>query len=223
MTAKFQAVLFDLDGTLVDTALDFTLAVNRILQEEDRTTCSLNQVRNQISQGALAIIQMAFQDISDTNHLLHLRNRMVEYYNDNIAVHSNWYPGINDLLLDLQQRQIPWGVVTNKPEVLAKKLIGSILSKDISPHSIIGGDTLAYAKPHPAPMKLAATQCHVQPEQCIYIGDHARDIEAAHAAGMFAVAASYGYLNSDDNPHQWGANIVIDTPNALKNWLSENV
>jgi len=220
MTAKYQAVLFDLDGTLVDTALDFTLAINRILQEEGRATCSLNQVRNHISQGALAIVQVAFDDITDIVQLHELRNRMVEYYKDNIAVHSHWYPGINDLLLDLEQRQVPWGVVTNKPEGLARKLIDSIVSEDISPHSIIGGDTLAYAKPHPAPMQLAAAQCQVQPEQCIYIGDHARDIEAAHAAGMFAVAASYGYLNADDNPHHWGADYVVDTPFTLKQWLN---
>lgn len=223
MTTQYKAVLFDLDGTLVDTALDFTLALNTLLKEENRPTLSLNVVRNDVSYGALAMIKRAFSDISEENEQIIMRSRMIAHYESIISVHSRCFPGIKSLLKDLHQRHVPWGIVTNKPEGLAKKLISELNLGAYAPNSIVGGDTLPFAKPHPAPMKLAATQCRADPEQCIYIGDHIRDVEAARAAGMFAIAASYGYLSVEDNPHDWGADIVIDTPHTLQKWLSNNI
>jgi phosphoglycolate phosphatase len=216
---NYQAVLFDLDGTLCDTALDFTLALNRLLTEENRLTVSLTQVRAEVSNGALAIIQMAFTDITDDNNLLYLRNRMVDFYKEHITWHTRLYPGMDSVLTQLAQRNIPWGIVTNKPEGLTHQILAGLSLSDFPPNSVVGGDTLAFTKPHPAPMLLAAEQCAAPAESCIYIGDHRRDIEAARAANMIAVAVSFGYLAANDNPHNWGADVVIDSPYNLALYL----
>ncbi len=216
---NYQAVLFDLDGTLCDTALDFTLALNRLLTEEDRPTLSLTQIRNEVSNGALAIIQMAFPDISHEGQLSSLRNRMVDFYKEHITWHTRLYAGMDVVLLQLAQRNIPWGIITNKPEGLTRQIMHGLNLSDYPPSSIVGGDTLAFAKPHPAPLLLAAEQCKVAAKDCIYIGDHRRDIEAARAAGMTALAVSFGYLAADDNPHHWGADAVLDSPYNLARYL----
>lgn len=216
---RYQAVLFDLDGTLCDTALDFTLAVNRLLTEENRSTLSLTQVRNQVSNGALAIIQLAFPDIQHEGIQLSLRNRMVDFYKEHITWHTRLYAGMELILAQLAQHNTPWGVITNKPEALTLQIMKGLNLSSFLPHSIVGGDTLAFSKPHPAPLLLAAKQCAAKPDQCLYIGDHRRDIEAARAAGMTAVAVSFGYLATDDNPHHWGADAVIDSPYNLARYL----
>jgi 2-phosphoglycolate phosphatase len=211
---NYQAVLFDLDGTLCDTALDFTLALNRLLAEEQRKSLSLSQVRSQVSNGALAIIQTAFPDIEDEPSLLSLRNRLVNYYKDNIVWHTQLYPGMDKLLAQLAERDIPWGVVSNKPESLTRDIMQR-LPLSYSPSAIIGGDTLAVAKPHPEPLWLAAEQCQTPAEHCWYIGDHYRDVIAAKAAGMLAIAASYGYISTNESAHDWGADWVVDSPYQL--------
>ena len=216
---NYQAILFDLDGTLCDTALDFTLALNRLLTEENRPTLSLTQIRNEVSNGALAIIQMAFPDISHEGQLSSLRNRMVDFYKEHITWHTRLYAGMDVVLLQLAQRNIPWGIITNKPEGLTHQIVKGLCLSDYPPSSIVGGDTLAFAKPHPAPLLLAAEQCKVAAKDCIYIGDHHRDIEAARAAGMTALAVSFGYLAADDNPHHWGADAVLDSPYNLAGYL----
>jgi phosphoglycolate phosphatase len=219
----YQAVLFDLDGTLCDTALDFTLALNRLLTEENRTRVSLTQVRSEVSNGALAIIQMAFPDVVHEGMLLSLRNRMLNFYQEHITWHTRLYPGMDVVLTQLAQSNIPWGIVTNKPEGLTHQIVAGLGLSAFPPKSIVGGDTLAFAKPHPAPMLLAAEECAAAAEQCIYIGDHRRDIEAARAAGMMAVAVSFGYLSANDNAHNWDADVVIDSPYNLALYLGLTV
>lgn len=211
---NYQAVLFDLDGTLCDTALDFTLALNRLLADEQRKSLSLSQVRSQVSNGALAIIQTAFPDIEDEPSLLSLRNRLVNYYQENIVWHTQIYPGMDKLLAQLAERDIPWGVVSNKPESLTRDILQRLLLS-YAPSAIIGGDTLAVAKPHPEPLWLAAEQCQTPAEHCWYIGDHHRDVIAAKAAGMVAIAASYGYISANESAHDWGADWVVDSPYQL--------
>ncbi len=216
---NYHAVLFDLDGTLCDTALDFTWALNRLLAEENRPHLSLTQVRDQVSNGGLALIQMAFPDIEDEAARLSLRDRLIAFYAMNITWHTRLYAGIDLVLAQLSQRNTPWGIITNKPEGLTHQIMKGLNLADFPPQSIVGGDTLAFAKPHPAPLLLAAEQCNVQAKDCIYIGDHRRDIEAARAAGMVAIAVSYGYLTANDNPHNWGADVVIDSPYNLARYL----
>lgn len=219
---NYQAVLFDLDGTLCDTALDFTMALNRLLQEENRPARTLTQVRNQVSNGALAIIEMAFPDIQHEGLRLSLRNRMVDYYKEHITWHTRLYPGMSLILTQLKQRNIPWGIVSNKPEELTKQIV-SALTLDYEPHSIIGGDTLSVAKPHPEPLQLAATQCGVSSNECLYIGDHQRDVIAAKAAQMHAVAVTFGYLSEQEDPNTWGADVIIDSPYQLARFLGLSV
>ncbi|MBP7900799.1 MAG: HAD-IA family hydrolase [Gammaproteobacteria bacterium] len=220
--SHYQAVLFDLDGTLCDTALDFTLALNRLLADEQRPSLSLSQVRAHVSNGALAIIQKAFPDIEDEPTLLSLRRRLVEYYQQNIVWHTQVYPGLDKLLAQLASKQIPWGVVSNKPELLTREIMQR-LDFPYAAHAIIGGDTLSVAKPHPEPLLLAAKACQIIPELCVYIGDHHRDVVAAKAAGMTAVAVSYGYINADENVHHWGADWVVDSPYQLLTLLNLSV
>ncbi|MCI4411723.1 MAG: HAD-IA family hydrolase [Thiotrichales bacterium] len=219
---NYQAVLFDLDGTLCDTALDFTLALNRLLEEENLPARTLTQVRNQVSNGALAIIEMAFPDIQHEGIKLSLRNRMIDYYKEHISWHTRLYPGMALILSQLKQHNIPWGVVSNKPELLTKQIINA-LSLDYLPHSIIGGDTLSVAKPHPEPLHLAANQCGVASHQCLYIGDHYRDVVAAKAAQMKAVAVTFGYLSEQEDPYTWGADVVVDSPYQLARFLGFSV
>lgn len=220
--SHYQAVLFDLDGTLCDTALDFTLALNRLLADEQRQSLSLSQVRAQVSNGALAIIQQAFPDIKDEPTLLSLRGRLVDYYQQHIVWHTQIYPGLEKLLAQLASKQIPWGVVSNKPESLTREIMQR-LNFPYAARAIIGGDTLKVAKPHPEPLLLAAEHCQTPPGHCLYIGDHHRDVAAAKAAGMTSIAASYGYISSDDNPHTWGADWVVDSPYQLLTLLNLSV
>ena len=220
--SHYQAVLFDLDGTLCDTALDFTLALNRLLADEQRPSLSLSQVRAQVSNGALAIIQQAFLDIKDEPRLLSLRGRLVDYYQQHIVWHTQIYPGLEKLLAQLASKQIPWGVVSNKPESLTREIMQR-LDFPYAARAIVGGDTLNVAKPHPEPLLLAAEHCQTPPEHCLYIGDHHRDVAAAKAAGMTSIAASYGYISSDDNPHTWGADWVVDSPYQLLTLLNLSV
>lgn len=220
--SHYQAVLFDLDGTLCDTALDFTLALNRLLADEQRQSLSLSQVRAQVSNGALAIIQQAFPDIKDEPTLLSLRCRLVDYYQQHIVWHTQIYPGLEKLLAQLASKQIPWGVVSNKPESLTREIMQR-LNFPYAARAIIGGDTLKVAKPHPEPLLLAAEHCQTPPGHCLYIGDHHRDVAAAKAAGMTSIAASYGYISSDDNPHTWGADWVVDSPYQLLTLLNLSV
>jgi phosphoglycolate phosphatase len=220
--SSYQAILFDLDGTLCDTALDFTLALNRLMAQEQRHSLSLSQVGAQVSNGALAIIQMAFPEVNDEEVLMSLRHRLVSYYQQNIVWHTQLYPGLDKLLTQLATLSIPWGVVSNKPEGLTRDII-SQLQLNYAPQSIVGGDTLSVAKPHPEPLLLAAKQCSAIPEHCLYVGDHRRDIIAAKAAGMTAIAASYGYLSPMDNAHDWGADWVVDSPYHLLRLLNLSV
>lgn len=214
MLPNYQAVFFDLDGTLCDTALDFTHAINAVLREEKRATLSLTQVRQTVSNGAMAVTRLGFADIQDEDSLLQLRNRMVDHYYTHIVTHTQLYPGMQAILSHLVRLEKAWGVVTNKPEALSRKLLDG-LHLITPPSVIVGGDTLTVAKPNPEPLWHAAEVCGVHPALCIYVGDHPRDVEAAKAAGMLSIAASYGYLSHDDHASNWGADLVIDTPHEL--------
>lgn len=211
---NYRAVLFDLDGTLCDTALDFAYALNQVLKEENRPILSLSHVREQLSNGAEQAIRYAFSDIHHTEQLQRYRERFIDYYQQHLLTHTQLYPGIAQILYQLKQHQIPWGVVSNKPQAMSQAIIEQ-LTQAYPPTVIVGGDTLAVAKPHPEPLLFAAQQCNIAYHDCIYVGDHQRDIMAAKAAGMISVAAAFGYVQFDDNPHRWEADWVVDTPHQL--------
>ncbi|MBK8455059.1 MAG: HAD-IA family hydrolase [Thiofilum sp.] len=214
-----QGVLFDLDGTLVDTAPDLVNALNAVLQVEGRETLTLAQARPAASHGAAALLKLGFgNDMSEEQ----LRNRtrlFLDHYSANICVDSELFAGMDLVLEHLEALGIPWGVVTNKPALLTLALLDELRLRERA-YSVVSGDTLAVAKPHPEPLLYAASQCEVEPAHCIYIGDAERDIEAAKRAGMKALIAGYGYIGADDQPDTWGAQGVLQQPLDFMHWLT---
>lgn len=205
-----QCVLFDLDGTLLDTSYDFAWALNTLRQEEDLPPVPYWKIRQTISQGGRAIVQLGFPHV-DEDTLESLRQRFLKFYFDHIAAHTRLFPTLDKSIKALEHKGLPWGIVTNKPEWLTHKLLESI-TLPVQPKALVCGDTLSVRKPHAEPMRLAAEMCATAPEKCLYIGDHPRDIEAPLNANMLAGAALYGYLPMDVDPLKWPAHFFYQTP-----------
>jgi len=211
MRNKKRAVLFDLDGTLADTAPDLALSLNRVLKEESRPEMSFDSIRPVVSHGGMALIKLGFKIPAEHPEFERLRQRLLTIYRDNICNKTTLFPGMDELLEALEKQHILWGVVTNKPAWLTTPLMEQ-LQLEQRAGSIVSGDTLKERKPHPAPLFHACQEMQVNSTECIYIGDAARDIEAGQRAGMKTVAALYGYIEEDDPPQQWNADIMITHP-----------
>lgn len=208
------AVLFDLDGTLADTAPDLAAALNAVLVEEGRDELPFATVRPWVSWGALRLIRLAFgEDLRDTE-LERLRRRLLVCYESGLCRESRVFPGVDAVLESFEQSGIPWGVVTNKPGWLTEPLLAALGLAERA-GTVISGDTLPYAKPHPMPLLHGARELGVPPERCVYVGDAARDIEAGRAAGMYTVAALWGYIPTGEEPVAWSADRVISEPAEL--------
>jgi 2-phosphoglycolate phosphatase len=214
-----RAVLFDLDGTLVDTAPDLGHALN--LQRERHGLPPLAEavIRPQASHGARGLLAVGFDLQPDAPSFARMREEFLQLYADNICRHSRPFPGILDLLAELEARQLKWGVVTNKPACFTEPLM-SILDLAERAACIVSGDTCPQPKPHPAPMFAAAELCGAAPGQCLYLGDAARDIQAARAAAMPALVAAWGYLDAADQPLAWGAHALIRQPAETLDYLT---
>ena len=213
----FRAVLFDLDGTLADTAPDLIAAVNRILAEESRPPLPESALRPLVSKGGRALLARAFADLSEGAREP-LLPRFLAAYAEALAVHTRPFEGIEPLLEAIEVRGWPWGIVTNKPEGLAVGVVAG-LGWSTRSKALVGGDTLPVRKPAPEPLWLAASHLGVPPEACLYVGDDARDIEAAKAAGMPSVAALWGYREAHEDPRTWGATVDCLDAEALRRWL----
>ena len=205
------AVLFDLDGTLVDTAPDLVGTLNRLLVETGRARMPYAIARNEVSNGAVGLIRLAFGELPAAE-LEPLRRRFLELYTTNVCENSK-------LFIDLEsfcdnEPELDWGIVTNKPDALTVALLER-LGIAALPGCVVSGDRLPQRKPDPAPLKLAAQELGVAAERCVYIGDAPRDIEAGRAAGMATVAAAYGYIRPRDDPYAWGADLVLRRPADL--------
>ena len=216
---EFDCVLFDLDGTLLDTSYDFAWALNTLQKEEGVPLTPYWRIRQTISSGGRAVVQLGFPD-ADEATIEALRERFLTLYHANISVHTALFPGLDKVLGHLQARQIPWGIVTNKPAWLTDTLL-SKLHLPHAPHTVVAGDTLPVRKPHPEPMWLAAERCGVAPERCLYIGDHPRDIEAPQRAGMKSGAALYGFLPLDAAPDSWAADYWYHAPADILHHLQK--
>jgi 2-phosphoglycolate phosphatase len=212
------AVLFDLDGTLLDTAPDLTRALNRVLVEQGRAPLPPASVRPYVSHGTRGLLRVGFDMTPDEPGADALRQRMLEVYAQGLADTTRPFPGILDLLEGLERAAIPWGVVTNKPERFTAPLL-ELLGLARRASVVVGGDTVEQSKPHPAPLLHAARRISMDPGRCVYIGDAQRDIEAGRRAGMRTLAVLYGYLGDDDRPHEWGADGVIHTPAEVLDWI----
>ena len=215
---KLSCVLFDLDGTLVDTAPDLIACLNCSLEQHGFNQVMSEQVKPFISYGAAAMIR---KSISNTNEQIHadVLETMLSLYENNIAKHSLFFAGIENVLETIEALNLKWGIVTNKRERFTQPLVKAFNITERAA-CIISGDTTANSKPHPEPMFLACTQAKVKPEECIYIGDALHDIDAGKNANMKTLAATYGYLKPDDNPNNWGADALIDSPEQLTTWIN---
>ncbi|MFN4264057.1 MAG: phosphoglycolate phosphatase [Thioalkalivibrionaceae bacterium] len=214
---SFAGWIFDLDGTLIDSAPDLLAALGRLLNHTGRDRQILPGARATVSHGADAMLAYAFPDL-DAAERLALRDPFLDDYAACVGEASRPFDGIDELLEALEQRGCPWGIVTNKPRRFTTPLLER-LGLDQRASVVVCGDTLAHAKPHPAPMVHAAKALGVLAENCIAIGDAERDIQAARAAGIASAVAHWGYLSADDRPHQWGATHHLVTPRDALAWL----
>jgi len=215
---NIAAVLFDLDGTLVDTAPDLGYALNLQRQRHGLPPLADELIRPQASHGARGLLEIGFDLQPDDRHFASLREEFLQLYADNICRYSRPFPGILELLGELETRGLKWGVVTNKPAAFTEPLM-SILDLAERAACIVSGDTCPQSKPHPAPMLAAAELCSAQPAQCLYLGDAERDIQAARAAAMPSLVAAWGYIGSADQPHTWGAHGQIRHPSETLDYL----
>jgi len=199
-----QAVLFDLDGTLLDTAPDFATVTNLLLAQQQRPALPFNAVRQAVSHGARALVRLAFGLDEDDQEFEPLRQRLLALYQQHLDVQTRPFPGIQHLLAQLQHRGIRWGVVTNKPHYLAEPLLRS-MALEPGADVLICPDHVLRTKPDPEPLLLACKQLGCAAHQAVYIGDHERDIVAGRSAGMRTIAATYGYLSAEDCVADWRA------------------
>jgi 2-phosphoglycolate phosphatase len=209
----FDAVLFDLDGTLVDTAPDMVAVLQAMQEEYDLAPVDYDRGRAQVSNGAIGLLSVGFPDI-EVSYGDDLHIEYLERYAEMICEESRIFAGMEALLDQLDDAECPWGVVTNKPERLTNPLLEA-LGIDARSACTVSGDSLSVRKPDPAPLLLACDIAGVEPYRAIYVGDAERDIEAGLRAGMATIAASYGYITEDDDPREWGADIIAPDTQEL--------
>ncbi len=208
---KIRTVLFDLDGTLIDTAPDMAAALDLLCDEESQTRLPFNQVRPIVSNGSVALVKLAFGETIDEQTLERLKTRYLEIYQNHLAVHSKLFDEMESLLEQLEQQKIQWGVVTNKPGWLTEPLMQA-LNLTQRAACIVSSDSTKNRKPHPEPMYLACKLTNTQPEACVYVGDARRDIQAGRNAGMRTIIAQYGYIPHTENTDEWKADHSIQLP-----------
>lgn len=209
MKQKIRAVMFDLDGTLLDTAPDFIVVVNQLLAEEGRDVLAAETIRAGVSNGSKALIKLAFGIDDQDPQFEHLRQRLLQLYLDHIAVYTKPFPGISSLLDKLADKHIAWGIATNKPAAYTLPLM-SALDIQPAPVSVICPDHVAHSKPDPESLFLASKQLGCTPQEIIYIGDHKRDIDCGKGAGSITIAAAYGYLDEGDSAADWHADYCVN-------------
>ena len=210
---RTRAVLFDLDGTFADTAPDMARALNAIRHTRKLAPLPLAELRDYVSQGARGMIGAGFGISPDHADFPELRDAFLDQYERAICIETTLFHGMPQLVGLLEKRDIAWGIVTNKATRFTMPLARA-LGIDITAGCIVCGDTCARAKPYPDPLLHAAQLIGIAPQDCLYIGDDIRDIQAAHAAGMRSVAALYGYHGGSD-PKTWNASAQINSPSEI--------
>jgi len=219
MSGLIKGVLFDLDGTLLDTALDMTEALNALRAQEGLGALSNETVRCQVSHGGHALVRLGFGTLPPEEHEV-MRTRLLSIYRQQLAKHTQLFEGGDEMLTEIERRGIAWGIVTNKPGWLTDPLLIEVnLHKRA--RAVVSGDTLAERKPHPLPLLHAAATLGVEPAHCVYVGDAERDMQAAQAAGMYALVAGFGYLGDDDRADTWFSHGWLHTPLDLIHWLDK--
>ena len=216
--AHMQAILFDLDGTLIDSAPDLGYAADQMRVKRGLASLPLDAYRPMAGAGARGMIGVAFGHGPDHPEFEALKHEFLENYQACMTQRTRAFDGVEPLLVALAQQGRPWGVVTNKVERFTLPLVAALPALK-GAAAVVGGDTTPHPKPHPAPLLEAARRLGLAPQQCLYVGDDERDIVAGKAAGMPTVAARYGYLGAKADVTAWQADAVIDHPGQLLNFL----
>lgn len=219
MPTSIKTVLFDLDGTLADTAPDLAYALNETLKLNGKQQLAYEEIRPHVSHGGIALVKLGFQMEPEHPDFDTYRNQFLDIYKSNIASQTRLFEGMDELLAKLEQQNIRWGVVTNKPSWLTDPLMDALLLTQRAA-CVISGDTLSERKPHPAPILYACQLTGAEPDECLYVGDAQRDIEAGNRAGLTTLAALFGYIEVNDDPALWQADALINHPLEVLNWLN---
>ncbi|KAF3981125.1 MAG: HAD-IA family hydrolase [Methylococcales symbiont of Hymedesmia sp. n. MRB-2018] len=216
---KLSCVLFDLDGTLVDTAPDLIACLNKALLQHGFNEVTEIKLKPLISFGAETMIKSSVEESVNQQTRNKILDTMLDCYQHNIAQYSQFFSGINETLNTIELLNLKWGIVTNKRERFTQPLVKALNLTDRAT-CIISGDTTPNSKPHPEPLFTACSLANVKPEECVYIGDAPHDIVAGKNANMKTLAAVYGYLKADDTPDTWGADALIESPEQLTSWIT---
>ena len=217
---RFKALLLDLDGTLLDTAPDMVSALNRLLITEGRSEIDYDTASKCVSKGAAALIQLGFNNTAEDADFERLRQNFLKEYEQHVCVDTKPYAGMLDILTWCESKKIHWGIVTNKPDYLAKPILDQLELTERSAVNV-GGTTLSVTKPHPAPLLHCTTLLHIAPSDCLYVGDDERDIQAGRAAGMDTAVANWGYIDEAINPEDWQPNYICNQPEGLFRLVKE--
>lgn len=215
---KPSVVLFDLDGTLIDTAPDFIRCLNQLREQHGLAPLPPEQIRRSVSNGARAMIRVGFGLEPEHPDYTEKHTAFLDLYEAGVAVETTLFEGMDELLRSLEERDIPWGIVTNKPVRFAAPLVEALgLAQRCA--AVVCPDHVAQRKPHPEALFLACTQIGAQPETAIYVGDHERDIEAGRNAGMRTIAVRYGYIEEPETVDLWQADLIANTVSDLAKLL----
>ncbi|MFD2166516.1 HAD family hydrolase [Thalassotalea euphylliae] len=215
----YKGVLFDLDGTLLDTADDLGHALNYVLEKHGLAAVERERYLPVASDGAKGLLELGFSEQLAQYDYEALRKEFLCFYEDNIATHTRPYDGVIELLKTLDDKNINWGIVTNKPIGLTEKLLPNYTCFD-SAKAVLGGDSLNTRKPHPEPLIVAANNADIIAEQCVYVGDAPRDIQAGNAANMLSLVAAWGYIPESEELSTWLADEIIAHPMDVLRYLS---
>jgi N-acetyl-D-muramate 6-phosphate phosphatase len=214
-----KTVLFDLDGTLIDTAPDMATALDQLCREQQRQPLPFEQVRPVVSNGSVALVTLVFGENLDDARLAQLKQRYLDIYEGALCIYSKPFDGILNVLDEIDRRGMNWGVVTNKPGWLTLPLMEK-LGLATRAATLVSGDTTVNRKPHPDPMHHACDEAGSKAHECLYIGDARRDIEAGRNAGMKTLVAAYGYIGYWENINDWGADAHIGHPEDILLYLN---
>lgn len=220
MMRPVRAILFDLDGTLLDTAPEMVETLNALRAEQELPPLPFDAVRSSVSHGSTRLVTLGFPG-TDPQRFAVLQRRFLEIYRAGLGRKTRLFTGMDSVLEELESRELEVGIVTNKPAWLTEPLLEQLALRARFA-CVVSGDTVSERKPHPLPMLHAAKLAGVAADACLYVGDAERDVQAAHAAGMPALVATYGYLHADEDWQAWGGDGFVERPADLLDWLERN-